>query len=602
MNPQTDSLKLLALLAVLIILGGTVYYFSGNRNLDQSGRALNTERPSTEELEKTSNPPPGPNLLPCTITSFKATPASVASGASSLLSWSTQNCMTNLITQASTPVITSPLPSGQVSTGPLTTTKTYLLTAVGENNSTTASTTVTVGTLQPCTINTFTTTPSSIPYNTASTMAWTTSNCTSASISPTIGSVPTNGSISSGNLTTTTTFTLTATSSTNTTTSTKTITVIPPPQCAITLFSATPSSITSGQASTLNWKTTNCNTGLIDQGIGSITPTIMQGSISTGPLTSTKTFKLTATGINNTVVAQTVVTVMPPACTPNTWTQKADFGGTARNSAVGFSIGSKGYIGTGYDTGYKNDFWEYDPSTNTWTQKADFGGVGRSYAANFSIGTKGYVGMGAAGVSYKDFWEYDPSTNTWTQKADFGGGLRHSLVNFTIGSKGYAGTGHDYVSLFQDLWQYDPSTNTWTQKANFPGDQRYFATGFSIGTKGYLGIGQSFGGTNKKDFWEYDSTTNIWTQKSDFGGGPKVNAASFSINGKGYIGTGNTNQLNTKDFWQYDPAINTWTQKTDFGGIARNGAVGFSINGKGYIGTGNYNGPPYLKDFWEYCP
>ena len=35
--------------------------------------------------------------------------------------------------------------------------------------------------------------------------------------------------------------------------------------------------------------------------------------------------------------------------TANTWTQKADFGGTARYSAVGFSIGSKGYIGTGVD-------------------------------------------------------------------------------------------------------------------------------------------------------------------------------------------------------------------------------------------------------------
>ena len=31
----------------------------------------------------------------------------------------------------------------------------------------------------------------------------------------------------------------------------------------------------------------------------------------------------------------------------DTWTQKADFGGTVRYGAVGFSIGSKGYIGTG---------------------------------------------------------------------------------------------------------------------------------------------------------------------------------------------------------------------------------------------------------------
>ncbi|MCH8318138.1 MAG: hypothetical protein IIA88_06530, partial [Bacteroidetes bacterium] len=31
----------------------------------------------------------------------------------------------------------------------------------------------------------------------------------------------------------------------------------------------------------------------------------------------------------------------------NVWVQKADLGDTARSSAVGFSIGSKGYIGTG---------------------------------------------------------------------------------------------------------------------------------------------------------------------------------------------------------------------------------------------------------------
>ena len=37
------------------------------------------------------------------------------------------------------------------------------------------------------------------------------------------------------------------------------------------------------------------------------------------------------------------------------------------------------YIGTGNGNGYNlyNDFWEYDPSTNTWTQKANFGGSAR---------------------------------------------------------------------------------------------------------------------------------------------------------------------------------------------------------------------------------
>src|SRR4030095_12791456 len=96
---------------------------------------------------------------------------------------------------------------------------------------------------------------------------------------------------------------------------------------------------------------------------------------------------------------------------PNSWTQKAHFGGTARTGAVGFGIGSKGYLGTGhfYDNKdhYYKDFWEYDPELNTWTQKADFGGNARRDAVGFSIGSKGYVGTGffydGLDHYYKDF-------------------------------------------------------------------------------------------------------------------------------------------------------------------------------------------------------
>ena len=97
----------------------------------------------------------------------------------------------------------------------------------------------------------------------------------------------------------------------------------------------------------------------------------------------------------------------------NAWTQKADFGGTARTRAVGFVISSKGYLGTGNDdlngNGFRKDFWEYDPAANTWTQKADFGGTARFFATGFSIGSKGYIGTGwDLVVNYKDFWEYTP--------------------------------------------------------------------------------------------------------------------------------------------------------------------------------------------------
>jgi hypothetical protein len=99
----------------------------------------------------------------------------------------------------------------------------------------------------------------------------------------------------------------------------------------------------------------------------------------------------------------------------DTWTQKADFGGAAREGAVGFSIGSKGYIGTGLkessiESPYQHtkDFWEYDPAANTWTQKADFGG--QPLVPWFSIGVIiGRMVYGDLGIVKEDFWEYDPA-------------------------------------------------------------------------------------------------------------------------------------------------------------------------------------------------
>ena len=238
------------------------------------------------------------------------------------------------------------------------------------------------------------------------------------------------------------------------------------------------------------------------------------------------------------------------------WTQKKDFGGTGRHNAVGFSIGSKGYIGTGndsYGTSLTKDFWEYDPVADTWKQMADFGGTARAAAVGFSIGSKGYIGMGYDDSSaVKDFWEFDPIANTWAPKADFGGSARSNAVGFAIGNKGYMGTGYD--------------------------------------------------GSLTKDFWEYNPVADTWTQRADFGRTPGANGTvGFSIGSKGYIGTGSDGSAIKNDFWEYDPVADTWTQKADFGGTGRGNGVGFSIGSRGYIGTGSYNAPQY-RDFWEYNP
>ena len=100
--------------------------------------------------------------------------------------------------------------------------------------------------------------------------------------------------------------------------------------------------------------------------------------------------------------------------------QKSDFKGSERNRAVGFSIDDKGYIGTGrnFSNSYNfyKDFWEYDPKTDIWTQKADLYEGERSDAVGFSIGSKGYIGTGYCYRCYEDnihyfygdFWEYSP--------------------------------------------------------------------------------------------------------------------------------------------------------------------------------------------------
>ena len=305
----------------------------------------------------------------------------------------------------------------------------------------------------------------------------------------------------------------------------------------------------------------------------------------------------------------TTISILNKVEGQGTWTQKADFGGTIRSLPAAFSIGTKGYFGSGHATsGATKDFWEYDPITNVWTQKADIGGPLRSEAVGFSIGTKGYIGTGDQNTSLnflRDFWEWDQSTNIWTQKADFGGVARWNAVGFSIGSKGYIGTGATTGAPLNDFWEYDPSTDTWTQKANFGGSARMNAVGFSVNNFGYIGTGGPFSNTHTDDFWQYNPATNTWTQKATVPGGARNYASGFSLNGKGYLGLGGQTPTATynNDFWEYDPMTDSWSQITNFGGVPRWLASGFSIGNKGYVGTGYVAAfPNYLRDFWEYNP
>jgi gliding motility-associated-like protein len=290
------------------------------------------------------------------------------------------------------------------------------------------------------------------------------------------------------------------------------------------------------------------------------------------------------------------------------WTQKASFGGSARQYAVGFAINGKGYVGTGYDTmgagGYVRDFWEYDPATNAWTKKANFGGGARLLAVGFAIGNKGYIGTGQDFIGrVNDFWEYNPVTDVWTKKANFGGIPRARAVGMVIGGKGYIGTGYDDQTntFFDDFWEYDPLSNTWTQKANFGGTARREAAGFSANNMGYIGTGYDGSPIYKNDFWQYNPATNTWKQITNYPKGEWI-ATGLTIGSIGYIIAGYGMASPLRDFYAYDDVANKWIRKEDFGGTGRFGGVGFSIGIRGYFGTGLDSKSTIQRDFWEYSP
>lgn len=292
------------------------------------------------------------------------------------------------------------------------------------------------------------------------------------------------------------------------------------------------------------------------------------------------------------------------------WTQKENFGGTARSNAIGFSIGDKGYMGCGRDANqnFLRDFWEYNPQNNTWSQKANLGFISRSSGIGFSIGDKGYAGLGISNSlqGLSDFWEYDPVSNSWTQKAFYLGTGIASTVAFSINNLGYVGTGSPSGQIgneTKEFWEYNPLYDNWVRKADFGGNVRDRAAGFSLGNKGYIGTGYHFNGTSPvvySDFWEYNQTNDTWTEKSSLQALERDNAIGFSTSSSGYIGMG---YLNKTDFWKYNPAEDLWTQVANFSSNGRIFASGFAIQDKGYVGLGyivDSQGQVTFNDLWEY--
>src|SRR5690606_2160291 len=134
------------------------------------------------------------------------------------------------------------------------------------------------------------------------------------------------------------------------------------------------------------------------------------------------------------------------------------FPGGARKEAVGFTMGGKGYLGTGRGDGvFYNDFWEYYPTEDSWAEKAALPGAPRLGAVGCGVFLRAYVLLGEDSDSeYKaDVWEYNYFGDIWTQRADFGGGSRTQASAIVVDSRIFVGLGYNGV-YHDDFYEYEP--------------------------------------------------------------------------------------------------------------------------------------------------
>lgn len=301
---------------------------------------------------------------------------------------------------------------------------------------------------------------------------------------------------------------------------------------------------------------------------------------------------------DKTAISNSTLNVISP------WKQLAYLPIPGISGAPTFRINNKIYLCTGTTNwlstgGYSKLFLEYDIITNTWKRKADFPGVARNRAVGFSVGDKGYIGLGVSFVNDmtlypSDFWEYNSSTDSWTQKSDFPGGGRENSMGFTYSNKGFILMGRNIGGQFADFWSYDPGADKWQSLPDFisKGISRFNIA--ILNDKLYI-IGGEDSYSFKNEIWKFDLITNEWSFVIQYSFNPIF---TFYGNNKCYI-----MDTNLKLF-EYFPESNSLKMMPIFPGSKRilvDRGSGLIFNGKIYYGTGCMSGfGECLNDFWSF--
>ncbi len=228
---------------------------------------------------------------------ISASPDTITQGQSSTLSWTTKDATSVSIDQG----IGEVEENGDISVSPQGTT-TYTITVEGPAGQGTDSVTLNVNT--PPVIDTFTASPTRIAQGGSSTLTWTTTNATSASIDPITEEIGVSGSIDVSP-SVTTAYTLDALNSYGLTTAVFTV-VVGDDAPVINAFTTDTEYVVSGNSCTLSWSVSGAETDgvSIDPGIGSVGEI---GSMAVTPSAGINVYTLSAT--NGASITEATVTI-----------------------------------------------------------------------------------------------------------------------------------------------------------------------------------------------------------------------------------------------------------------------------------------------------
>ncbi len=241
-----------------------------------------------------------------------ANPQTVTPGSNVTLTWTSSNAAT---CTASDGWAGAKAVSGSQSVGPLNANTSYTLTCTNAEQQTATSTAmVTVQAAPPAPTVNLSANPTSVVSGSSTNLSWTTTNASSCTASGGwSGSKNTSGSQTIASLTVATTFTLACTGTGGNGTDSVTVQVTAPPPAAVVNLTAAPTSINTGQSSTLSWTTQNATSCTAS---GSWSGSKATSGSQTVTPTANATYTLACNGTSDSVTVTVTAPPPPPPGAP----------------------------------------------------------------------------------------------------------------------------------------------------------------------------------------------------------------------------------------------------------------------------------------------